>query len=399
MKINPFHHGYQKRVTMGIVAILGMLLSTQCTAVQNFSANKSRTSRPGNSNSTAITLSWMESYSKHFSNLKQYKVLVYPTLLSASYDNIENNGTTLPVVNEDLNMLEATGASGITIHMGYDPWIINLPNIVSEDTTVCNEIRGDNKTLMLADASAEYYRHHKLPWNLFKTVWIKRVTTLARLCRPAYYTVIKEPPWYVPMIAGLQRNASNPADKLVSDPSQWISLLSQLISAVKSVSPNTKVGIAVSGDLYNGSIGGKVDSQILQSAIHLKGLNYIGFDIYTPTAFENTAEFLQKYGSGGKSIWIAEAWDATAPTSSINSVNTQTGVAWAQFLFKFARYIKAVGVVPFYSDNFASYKTPLSGTSNLLAFYNERTQLFYEFQKLISHQKNLEQLFTGAPSP
>jgi hypothetical protein len=374
-----------------LILLLLQMIVTQCSAQNNPQA-QSGTTEISNPASNAITINWMDSYSKNFSNLKQYNVLVYPALLSDSYDNVENNGTTMSVVNENLKMIEQTGATGVTIHMGFDPWLIGLPNIITENKTVTKEISDSNKTLMLADASAEYYRHHKQPWDQFETEWINRVTTLAKLFHPAYYTVIKEPPWYVPMIAGLTRDTSSAADKIVSQPTQWISLLSKLIAAVKSVSPNTKVGIAVSGDMYNGTISGKVDSEIMQSAIRLKGLDYIGFDIYTATAFENTAQFLHTYGNGGKSVWITEAWDSTTKNLTNNQLNSETNLKWAQFLIDYARYIRATGVVPFYTNNFASYNPRPSGTQNLLNYYDQRTPLFYEFQKLISTQNNLPNL-------
>ncbi len=308
-------------------------------------------------------------------------------LESDSYDNVENYGTTLQVVNENLNMLDETGATGITIHMGYDPWIINLPNTINEENTITSEIKANGKALMLADASAEYYRHHRENWDQFKSDWVTRVTTLAKLYHPAYYTVIKEPPWYIPMIAGISRNTSSPPDQQIEQTSQWISLLKSLITAVKAVSPSTKVGIAVSGDLYNGSPSGKIDSAILQGAIQLKQLDYIGFDIYTATAFENTTQFLKSNGSGGKQIWIAEAWSSTTAKTGDSTARSNLDVSWARFLINYAQYIGATGVVPFYTDFFASYSPHPDSTQGLLSFYNERTPIFYEFQKLLAASK------------
>ncbi len=382
---------------IGIVALaVGLALSfSSCS--RSVSTSTQKLSVPSSSKTTTastnivgtengITTSWIQSQEATWTTKSNYPLLVYPFFETASYDNIEEQGVTASVLNENLNMLESLGGTGITIHMGYDPWLINIPNAKSQDQEIASSLQSNNQTLMLADASAEYYRHNKLSWSDFETAWINRVKTLAAIFHPAYYTVIKEPPWYIPMVAGVNRDGTGTTDAQLEDPTQWSSLLQSLIAAVKSVSPSTKVGIAVSGDLYDGKPSGALDTALLKLAVKMNNLDYIGFDLYTSTAFSNTVQFLHSNGANGKEIWIAETWSATTPNYAFSQTRSSLDVAWAKFLFQYAHYIGATGIVPFYTDAFSSYSEPPTSTSGLLSYFNSRTPVFNEFQSLISSQ-------------
>ena len=277
-------------------------------------------------------------------------------------------------------MLEQTGAQGITIDMGYDPWLSNNSSAIAKDTAIVNSIRKSGRLVVIKDASAEYYRHHPLPWNQFATAWVARVRTIAATFHPDYYTVIKEPPWYAPMIAGLSRNTSSSADRQVLSVANWTGLLGRLIEAVKSVSPHTKVGIAVDGNLYDtSSVGDRFDLQLMKAAVKVTGLDFIGFDLYTANAFSDTERFLNEVGSGGKSIWINEAWSTTAKTTS--AIQQQIDPQWARVLIEFAHHIHASGVSPFFTNYFASYNQHPDTTSGLMSFYKGRTSVFQAFHQ------------------
>ncbi len=357
----------------------------------NSSANSSVSSPSGQSitPSTAlatsqypngISPSWLSSQIGAWSGATQDPLILSPTLAGASYDNVSEPYNTTGVINNELSMLEATGAQAITIDLGYDPWLSNDSATIAKDTSIINSIRSSGHLVVIKDASAERYRHSQLPWSQFVSAWVQRVKTIAALFHPDYYTVIKEPPWYAPMIAGLSRsNINSPADQQVDNVNSWTSLLSQLITAVKSVSPSTKVGIAVDGNVYNHSIGDTLDMKLMQAAVNMPGLGFLGFDIYTANAFYDTQAFLKQFGTGGKAIWINEAWSTTAPSSS-PAIQAQLDPLWAQALLDFTKTIGAQGVSPFYTNFFASYQPPPTSSSALLSFYNGRTSVFDAFK-------------------
>ncbi|NNN21936.1 MAG: hypothetical protein HKL80_08055 [Acidimicrobiales bacterium] len=382
---------HNKAIGLIIIAIgLTFSFSSCSRSVSPSTQSSTTTSSTASANiagsENGITTSWINSQEAIWATKSNYPLLVYPFFQTASYDNIEAQGVNTSVLNENLNMLEALGGTGITIHMGYDPWLINIPNARSQDQEIASSLKSNSQSLMLADASAENYRHNKLSWSDFKTAWINRVTTLAEMFHPAYYTVIKEPPWYIPMIAGVNSNGSGATDAQLEDPNQWASLLQSLITAVKSVSPSTKVGIAVSGDLYDGKPSGTLDTALLKLAVKMSNLDYIGFDLYTSTAFSNTVQFLHSNGANGKEIWIAETWSTTTPNYAFSQTRSSLDVAWAKFLFHYAHYIGATGIVPFYTDVFSSYSQPPNSASGLLSYFNSRTPVFNEFQSLTSSQ-------------
>ncbi len=326
-----------------------------------------------------ICPAWLSAEAAAWGSAPEKPFILSPALGSDSYDNPGKPGNTLPVIEEELSMLEDTGAQGITIDMGYDPWLSGNPAVIAKDTAIVDLIRSSGHLVVLKDASAETYRHHPLPWAQFAAAWVARVRTIAAAFHPDYYTVIKEPPWYAPMIAGLSRTASSAADRQVLSVSTWISLLDRLISAVKSVSPNTKVGIAVDGNVYNtASPGDRLDLQLMTAATKVSGLDFLGFDIYTASAFSDTEQFLHRVGTGGKSVWINETWSTTANTDP--SLQEQIDPQWANMLIDFAHHIGAAGVSPFFTDYFASYNATPDSAAGRLAFFKGRTPVFEVFR-------------------
>lgn len=294
----------------------------------------------------------------------------------ASYDNVARPSSTPATLAAELAMLEQTGAQGITLDLGFDPWLSHDEATISKDDSIVAAIRSSGRLVVLKDASAERYRRHPLPWDQFADAWVNRVRTLAARYHPAYYTVIKEPPWYAPMIAGLSRaDPSSPADRQVLEVSTWTSLLARLIAAVHSVSPTTKVGISVDGNLYGHTPGAALDLRLLRAAVHQPGLYFIGLDLYTAGAFGDTLRYLDQVGSAGRPVWINEAWSTTGNQTSPQQ--QQVDPAWAAVLLGFARTIHAQGVSPFYTDFFASYQEP---SGDLRAFYRQRSPVFHTFR-------------------
>lgn len=326
-----------------------------------------------------ISPAWLAAKQAAWGQAPPAPLILSPTLVGASYDNPGQPANTLPVLQAELAMLEATGAQGITLDLGYDPWLSGDRATEAKDSALIRSIRASGRLVVLKDASAERYRHHRLPWDQFAAAWVRRVRTLAALYHPAYYTVIKEPPWYAPMIAGLSRGGASAADRQVLAVGTWTSLLARLAAAVKSVSPSTKVGIAVDGNLYRGRSGDRLDLRLMQAATTMRGVDFIGFDLYTASAFADTQRFLATAGTGGKQVWINEAWSTTTGTGA-GAAQERVDATWAGVLLDFARVIHAQGVSPFFTDYFASYSRRPKTAPRLLQFYKGRTPVFRAFQ-------------------
>ncbi len=388
-----------KYVVAGI-SISFCLVLVGCGNLHNLSHNRvtarpSRVSTGGGSGGSGfvatsnglIDQAWLTRAESEWKPVAFSRVVFAPTFTGLSYDNPEvYPGNTEAVLQKELNMLESSKAQGITIDLGYDPWLSNNRAIIKLDTHFINEIRASGKMIFLKDASAERYRRFKLPWNQFETAWVQRVRDIAALYHPEYYTVVKEPGWYAPMIAGLTRNTSSPADRQVLSVDTWISLLKKLAAAVKQVSPNTEVGISIPGDsLYHGQVPLYVP--LMKAASQLPGIDYLGFDIYDANSFNDTLRFLDTVGSHGKAVWINEAWSTTSERGASDPNRSQLDVQWMKALYQFALYIHAQGVSPFFTDFFASYGARPASSSGLLSYYSKRTPVFYEFAKVIAENK------------
>jgi len=329
--------------------------------------------------STAITLNWVDQQLPVW-HQSQNKSLGFGVLFQpASYDNIENSWNPPAVENSTLAMLVSTGSSCVRIDIGYDAWLKNNVAIQTEMSSLVNQIRSDNKCLIIADASAESYRNGGgLPWTQFQQAWIQRVHTLASIFHPDYYIVIKEPGWYVPMVTDA---ATNPDFQNLSN---WVNLTQTLAATVESASPSTKVGISIAADSLSSLPSGYIP--YLTEVENLSSVSFIGFDIYTITGFQNTQSFLNQYGAGGKGVWIAECWSGDG-SGIFDSSRSTLDTSWIQLVYEFAQVIGAQMIIPFYTDLFASYSfssTSPTSSSQVLSLLQQRMPIYYEFTNIAS---------------
>jgi len=329
---------------------------------------------------TPVTQQWLNqelASLKPTQNVSVPMGVVYPR---ASYGNLVTSYNNLAVEQADLTMLLSTNVQCVRIDIGYGPWLQNNQTAINEMTSLVQQIRAAGKCLIIADAASETYRGAgQLTWSQFESAWPQRVSTLASLYKPDYYLVIKEPGWYVPLISDAATNTN------FQNLSTWLSLTRTLISSVQSVSPDTKIGVSIAADSLNG-VNAQGYVSFLNGLQQIPDLSVIGFDIYTESGFVATQNYLSANGSGGKAIWIAEAWSGDA-TVAYDASRAQLDTEWMQVLYYFAQHIGASMVIPFYTDLLASYS--LSGTSpttpsQIVSLYQQRTPVFYEFQKVIA---------------
>ncbi|MGH2639096.1 MAG: hypothetical protein ACRDF4_07440, partial [Rhabdochlamydiaceae bacterium] len=293
-------------------------------------------------------------------------------LSTASYSNILKNSP--QVISADLSMLASTGAGTIRIDVDYGPWLTKDQAAISEMTSVVQSVRSEGLKLVIADAAAENYRSNLVPWNQFQAAWIQRVKTLSALYHPDYYIIIKEPGWYVSMVSNARMNPD------FQNVNSWLNLTNALTRAVLSESPTTKVGIAVAAD----SLGSnpKLYVPYLQGVERLPQISFIGFDIYTTTGFSTAQAFLKHFGSGGKNVWIAEAWSGTSSVA-FSSSREQLDASWIKALYYFAEsQVHASMIIPFYTNDFSQYSLTNSISSSL--FFNPRTPVFYAYQSIVA---------------
>jgi len=268
-------------------------------------------------------------------------------------------------------MLLSTGAQCIRVDIGYGPWLSNDQATISLVDSVVDSIRSAGRCLIIADASSESYRGGgALPWAQFKLAWVQRVSTLAARYHPDYYIVIKEPGWYVPMVSDAR---TNPLFQNVSD---WLGLTQSLTAAVLSASPSSKVGVSIAADSLNHA-DAKFYASYLDQAQSLPGVSFLGFDVYTSSGRSATMNYLAQ-NPPAKAIWIAEAWSAPTPGKS-NS--PQSDAQWMGSIYSFAKQIGAQFLIPFYTDQFASYGFD-TNPSDIVAAYSRRTQVYYAFESL-----------------
>ncbi|MDE1854796.1 MAG: hypothetical protein KGH57_00540 [Candidatus Micrarchaeota archaeon] len=318
-----------------------------------------------------ITLSWLAQESDVLNGTAPYPTQKGDTLLAVSYSQIRNASINQSAANADLKMLLDANVSAVRIDLNYDPWIDNNATQIGAYDAFINEIRASGKSLVIADAAGEYYRSHRLSWSAFKTAWVQRVKTIAARYHPDYYIVIKEPGWYFAML-------NDPLNPPVNA-SDWTNLTEQLISAVRNVSPNTKIGVSVDAEMRHDVTG--LNLNYFLAARNISGLDFMGFDIYTASAWNDTAWFLSTYGTGNKQRWIAEAWSTTSVNEQ-NQSRSELDAQWIKTLYLFAESEHMQYIFPFFTNDFASYRAPPANFSALVSFYQNRTPAFYAYKNI-----------------
>ena len=325
---------------------------------------------PGNCTYEPLTTSWLDQQSPTWAAARSLPIATGELLQAASYGNPETPGDSLATMQADLAMLRASGAQVIRIDLNFQPWLEQNASLIAEMEAIVHQVRVDGLQLMIADSASETYWHHPLAWSSFANAAVEREGTLAALFHPDYYVVVKEPGWYYPMIAGY------PLDPTVESVTNWVDLTQQLISTVRAVSPSTQIGVAVAAaSLYSG--GPSTSLSYLESMRNMPGLDFLGFDIYGVCDMENTVRFLSQEGTGGKAIWVPEAWSSSG-SGVYDPSQSSVDVQWVEDFYEFLNYIGARGVGLFYTDVLAQFAPP--SASSWTSYYSERTPVFYGVQ-------------------
>jgi hypothetical protein len=307
----------------------------------------------------------------------------------ASYGNLELSYNTLAVETADLNMLLSTNVQCIRIDIGYAPWLTNDQTAINEMSGLVQDIRAAGRCLIIADAASETYRKAPLTWSQFMAAWVPRVSTLAALYHPDYYVVIKEPGWYVPLISDARTNPQ------FTNESTWFSLTENLTNAVLSVSPSTVVGVAIGANSLTQS-NGAFYSQYLNQIQTIPGLSFIGFDIYSQSDQTATQNYLSQ-NPPSKAVWIPETW--STPNGTAMQGNPSDDAQWIRSMYDFALSYHCSFIIPFYTDDFASYSlvsSPPTDPAQILSLYEQRTPVFSAFESLAAAAGNSSALSSSS---
>jgi len=271
------------------------------------------------------------------------------------------------------------GVQSVRVDIGYDAYAESDTAVISAIDGLVASIKGSQK-LVIADASREYYRKNPEPWAQFQTDWIARVTDLAGRYQPYAYLVIKEPGWYAAMISDAKTNP------LVQEPSSWVSLLSELNAAVKSVSPGTLTGISTTGTSVGSGAQAALYTQIMAGAAAMDSNDILGFDIYGEGDFNGAAGWLGSNSTGGKQVWVAETWSNT--TGAAATGQEQTDAEWVEVAYDFCAMTGASLMNPFFTDSMCSYN--ISGQTTPATIIQDYETLILEsyavYRELIGGQ-------------
>ncbi len=311
----------------------------------------------------------------------QWKPINFTMQLSrASYDNILRPHNTQDVIDADVAFCEGVNPTSIRIDMGFDAFAENNTAAIAKLDKAIATIKAHKRKLIIADAAREYYRHHKPPWDQFAQEWEERIRTLAQRYQPDYYIVIKEPGWYNPMIRNLLLNPT------MWKTTTWVNLLDSLNKAVKRVSPNTKTGIAMPGSNLVQNYLLPNEAMMVQ-ALTLPSNDIIAFDLYGQHDYACVEDFLNRYGNGGKEVWLAELWSG-GNNVCFDASRTELDRRWVVAAYDFALHENASAMSMFFTDAMCDYDIhKTTDPSTLVSLYQtHRLPSYTAYQALIAGQ-------------
>lgn len=142
-----------------------------------------------------------------------------------------------------------------------------------------------------------YDTEEKTTWVEFVDIQEARVRHYAEQYQPAYYEIINEPSQYEDFSAIEGPEGENEIDA-------WVAQLIRLSNAVHEVSPDTQVGISF-------ALQQELDEDLYVRALDMDEIDFIGFRMFQPAAFEVLEEMFEDLGHPadyGKEAWIMETW-------------------------------------------------------------------------------------------
>lgn len=142
-----------------------------------------------------------------------------------------------------------------------------------------------------------YDTEESMPWADFIELQENRIRHYAALYQPAFYEIVNEPSQYEEYSA-----ISGPEDEDEVD--AWVEQTTRLITAVQEESPDTQIGVSL-------ALQRDLDEAFYLKLLDMDGIDYIGFRIYQPAAFQVLEDFLLDNGHPaeyGKQLWINETW-------------------------------------------------------------------------------------------
>jgi hypothetical protein len=206
----------------------------------------------------------------------------------------------------------------------------------------------------------------KVSWDDFTAFQEQRIRHYAGLYKPYAYEIVNEPDAYTQYSAIEFPQDANRLDL-------WVAQTEKLITDMHEVSPDTKIGVAV-------SLQSDFDKQFYQRALTIDGIDFIGVRIFQPADFQAILNLLAQDGSPmdhGQEMWILETWYGycLAPQRSMALDST-----WLDTVAAFAAKEKMSAV---FTNDFGCFLQPGGTLFQTSVNLDGRTDVWKQWQALI----------------
>jgi hypothetical protein len=206
----------------------------------------------------------------------------------------------------------------------------------------------------------------KVTWDDFTAFQEQRTRHYAGLYKPYAYEIVNEPDAYTQYSAIEFPQGSNMLDL-------WVAQTEKLISDMHEVSPDTKIGVAV-------SLQSDFDKQFYQRALTMDGIDFIGVRVFQPADFQAIQDLLAQDGSPmahSQEMWILETWYGycLAPQRSMTLDST-----WLDTVAAFAAKEKMSAM---FTNDFGCFLQPGGTLFQTSVNLNGRTDVWRQWQALI----------------
>lgn len=201
------------------------------------------------------------------------------------------------LTNAEIELINSLSPKIVTIHLDYE-WLYrwDLETIRRINSTI-EGIRSLGVAVGIVDIPDEFLRSavrssygKKTFLEELTNALVRKVKNVVQNFKPDYYVVLNDPLLYTEKIGGFPK-----------DINFWVSLTRVLAKEVKSIRPETKVGIGV-------RISADDSIRYLRSCLEIPEIDFIVVNLYSKNDVMNVSrvmrEYMREFENRGKRLWI-----------------------------------------------------------------------------------------------
>ncbi len=250
----------------------------------------------------------------------------------------------------------------LRIDIYYDAWLNNDARHIGTTGNIISHIKDNGYKLMIVNIGAERYEKNPVTWETYRKSMLEMVEKFTTEYKPEYYIIVAEP-----VTRSYGGNHAETSEPVSTD--EWISFTNEACNLVKSINPETKVGISTT----------PFEDEYFTKAAKIDCLDIAGINVYDIYGLEKSrmTELLALAKKEGKEAWILETWLDWKPSTG-KPWKKELDAKWINATAYYAQKNNLDGYMVFFTRHFFSYSDKQ---------FEEFMPAFYAYKDVIAEYK------------